>query len=144
MMPARLWSETWTNGGSLGGEVDQIGALRVLIVEDEAIIAMLLAEVLGGLGYEVCAIEATEAGAVAAALRCRPDLLIVDVRLGDGSGISAVEQILRTGPVPHVFVSGELSTIQALRPDAVVLRKPFRETDLVRAIQRALDGVAVL
>jgi CheY-like chemotaxis protein len=124
--------------------VDQIGALRVLIIEDEAIIAMLLAEVLGGLGYEVCAIEATEAGAVTAALRCRPDLMIVDVRLGDGSGISAVGTILRTGPIPHIFVSGELSTIQAMRPDAVVLRKPFSETDLVRAIRRALDGVAAL
>ena len=53
-------------------------ALRVLIVEDEAMIAMMLAEVLRELGHEVCATEATEAGAVAAAARHKPDLMIVD------------------------------------------------------------------
>ncbi|MDR6290737.1 MULTISPECIES: response regulator [Inquilinus] len=122
----------------------QTAALRILLVEDEAIIAVLLAEVLEGMGYEVCAIEATEEDAVAAALRCRPDLMIVDVRLGDGSGVAAVERILRAGPVPHVFVSGDPSKVQALRPDAVVMQKPFREADLALAIQRALGAVASL
>ncbi|HEY9343657.1 MAG TPA: response regulator [Inquilinus sp.] len=124
--------------------MNQMAALRVLLVEDEAVIAVLLAEVLGGMGYEVCAIEATEADAVAAAARCRPDLMIVDARLGTGSGVAAVEEILRTGPVPHVFVSGDSSIVQALRPDAVVMQKPFREADLARAIQRALGAAPVL
>lgn len=115
-------------------------ALRVLIVEDEAVIAMLLAEVLAGMGHDVCASEATEARAIAAAVRCRPDLMIVDARLRDGSGVAAVEKILRTGFVPHVFVSGDPSGIQALRPGAVVIQKPYFESDLVRAIQRALDA----
>jgi two-component system, response regulator PdtaR len=117
-------------------------ALRVLVVEDEVLIGMLLADTLGAMGYEVCAIEATETGAVAAAARCNPDLMIVDARLRDGSGVSAVEEILRTGWVPHVFVSGETSTILALRPGAIVIQKPFREMDLSRAIQRALDAAA--
>ena len=82
-------------------------ALRVLIVEDEAIIAMLFADLLVAMGHEVCAIEATEAGAVAAAVRCRPDLMIVDAHLLEGSGASAVAVILRAGFVPHVFVSGD-------------------------------------
>ena len=120
--------------------MNQMAALRVLLVEDEPVIAMLLAEVLDGMGYEVCAIEATEADAVAAAVRCRPDLMIVDARLGAGSGVSAVEEILRAGPIPHVFVSGDSSSVQALRPDAVVMQKPFREADLARAIQRALGA----
>jgi CheY-like chemotaxis protein len=77
-------------------------ALRVLVVEDDAIIAMLLADMCAGLGHAVCAIEATEADAVAAAVRCRPDRMIVDGRLRDGSGVSAVNHILRTGFVPHV------------------------------------------
>ncbi|MGL4964058.1 MAG: hypothetical protein ACRC67_22700, partial [Inquilinus sp.] len=55
-------------------------------------------------------------------------------------GVAAVETILRTGPVPHVFVSGDSSSVQALRPDAVVMQKPFREADLARAIQRALGA----
>jgi len=117
-------------------------ALRVLVVEDEILIGMLLADTLGAMGYEVCAIEATETGAVAAAARCKPGLMIVDARLRDGSGVSAVEEILRTGWVPHVFISGETSTIQALRPGSIVIRKPFRDMDLHGAIQRALAASA--
>ena len=101
-------------------------------------IGTLLAEVLTEMGYDVCAIEATEADTVAAAVRCRPDMMIVDAWLGDGSGVAAVEAVLRTGFVPHVFVSGDMTRVQARRPDAVVLQKPFREADLARAIQRAL------
>ncbi|HEY9345650.1 MAG TPA: response regulator [Inquilinus sp.] len=119
-----------------------MAALRILLVEDEAIIAILLAEVLAGMGHEVCAIAATEEDAVVAAFRRRPDLMIVDVRLGDGSGVSAVETILRAGPVPHVCVSGDPSRVQALRRSAVVMQKPFQEADLARAIQHALGALA--
>ena len=113
-------------------------ALRILIVEDEAIVAMLFADLLVAMGYEVCAIEATEAGAIAAAVRCRPDLMIVDAHLVEGSGASAVAAILRAGFVPHVFVSGDRLREQAIALGSVVLQKPFRESDLVRAIERAL------
>jgi CheY-like chemotaxis protein len=126
----------------MGRRTKSMKALRVLVVEDEVLIGMLLADTLSALGYDVCAIEATETGAVAAAARCRPDLMIVDARLRHGSGVSAVEAILRTGWVPHLFVSGEISTIQALRPSSIVIQKPFREMDLNRAIQRALDAAA--
>jgi DNA-binding NtrC family response regulator len=116
--------------------------LRILVVEDDAMIAMLLADMFAAMGHNVCAIEATEAGAVAAAVRCRPDLMIVDARLGDENGVSAVEEILRTGFVPHVFISGDISTIQAHKPGAVAIQKPFDEFDLVRAIRRALGAAA--
>jgi len=115
-------------------------ALRVLVVEDDAVIAMLLADVLAGMGYDVCAIEATEEDAVASAARCQPDLMVVDAGLRDGSGVSAVEQILVAGFVPHVFVTGDPSTVRELRPAAVVVQKPFLESDLVRAIQGALGA----
>ena len=113
-----------------------------MVVEDEALIGMLFAEVLGQMGHEVCAIEDTEAGAIAAAAQYRPDLMIVDARLSNGSGISAVDQILRNGFIPHVFVSGDVSSIRAQRPGAVVLQKPFRDPDIVRAIERALNAKA--
>ena len=118
-------------------------ALRVLVAEDDTIVGTLLGELLKEMGHEVCAIEATEADAVAAAVRCRPDLMIIDVRLGDGSGISAVEEILRTGPVSYMFVSGDISSVQVLRPGAVIIRKPYREPDLAQAIQRAIGAGAV-
>ena len=113
---------------------------RILLVEDDAMIGPLLAETLTGLGYEVCGIEATEAGAVAAAARHRPDLMIVDVNLAEGTGIAAMGRINRAAPVPHLFMSGRAK--QAAMPGSVLLTKPFREADLVRAIGRALPSAA--
>jgi DNA-binding response OmpR family regulator len=117
-------------------------ALRVLVIEDDALIGMLLAQVLAAMGYEVCATAATEADAVTAASRYKPDLMIVDAGLGRGSGVSAVEQILREGPVAHVFMSGDAARVRERRPGAVVIRKPFSETELVRAIDSAINAVA--
>jgi CheY-like chemotaxis protein len=113
-------------------------ALRVLVIEDDALIAMLLAELLAGMGHDVCATAATEAEAVAAAACHRPDLMIVDAGLGQGSGVSAVEEILRARPVAHVFISGDAGRVHARKPDAIVVRKPFREAELARAIDTAL------
>ena len=61
-------------GRPLGGEGTgkAMAALRVLVVEDDAIIGALLAEMLEGMGHDVCAVEATEADAVTAAARCGP------------------------------------------------------------------------
>ena len=113
--------------------------LRILVVEDEAMIGVLLAQVLTDMGHDVCGIEATEADAVAAAARCNPDLMIVDVWLADGNGISAVAEILRAGPMPHFFVSADIAMVRALGPDAEVMQKPFRAQDLAQAIGRALE-----
>jgi len=113
-------------------------ALRVLVIEDDALIAMLLAELLACMGHDVCATAATEAEAVSAAARCRPDLMIVDAGLGRGSGVAAVAEILRAGPVAHVFVSGDAGRVRTRHPDAVVIRKPFGEAELARAIDLAL------
>jgi DNA-binding response OmpR family regulator len=116
-------------------------ALRVLIMEDDPLIGMLLAEWLEEMGFGVCAIAATAVDAVTAAAQNRPDLVIADARLGDGSGISAIEEILRTGFVPHLFITGNISRVKALRPGAVVLEKPFRAAEFMLGIQRAL-GIA--
>ena len=112
-------------------------ALRVLVIEDDALTAMLLSELLAGMGHDVCATAATEAEAVIAATRDRPDLMIVDAGLGCGSGVAAVEEILRAGPLAHVFVSGDAGSVRTHQPDAVVIRKPFREAELARAIDMA-------
>lgn len=113
--------------------------LRVLVIEDNALIASLLAETVVNLGHVVCAIAETESDAVAQALICQPDLLIVDAGLADGNGVSAVETILRTHFVPHLFVTGNGREVKALHPHAVVLEKPFFVPELVRAIEQALQ-----
>jgi CheY-like chemotaxis protein len=117
--------------------------LRVLIVEDNVMIADLLGELIGALGHEVCSIEFSESGAVAAARQLSPDLMIVDVHLQDGSGIAAVETILAASPVPHIFVTGDAQAVKTLKPNATVVQKPYFELDLVLAIQSALETAKV-
>jgi two-component system, response regulator PdtaR len=111
----------------------------ILIAEDEAILGMLLSEVLEGMGHEVCAVVASEEEAVSAAMLHSPDLLIIDAGLASGNGVSAVDSILAKGFVPHIFTTGNALKVRLLKPDSVVLEKPFHEADLAEAIARALS-----
>jgi CheY-like chemotaxis protein len=113
-------------------------ALRILVVEEDTMIGRALAEMLEDLGYVVCALETRAVNAAAAAERCRPDLMIVDVGLSEANGVAAVREIIRSGFVPHVFVTGDVLRDLSLGPDAALIQKPFREPDIVQAIQRAL------
>jgi two-component system, response regulator PdtaR len=117
---------------------------RILIVEDEAIIGMLLSEVLAGLGHDVIGVAATEAAATALDAEYLPDLLIVDAGLTSGSGVSAVDSILTTRSVRHIFTTGDALKVRLLKPDAIVLEKPFHETELTDAIVRALAPAQTL
>lgn len=112
--------------------------LRVMIVEDNRLIAELLAELVDAMGHDVCAVESSESGSVAAARRLRPDLMIVDAHLLEGSGIGAVEAITRDVHIPHIFVSGDACAVRLLKPRATVLQKPYFEQDLRLAIRSAL------
>jgi len=116
--------------------------LRILVVEDDGMVAFLLGQILEGMGHEVCGIESTAAGAIAAAKHCKPDLMIVDEHLGRDSGLSVMEAVLQDWPMPHVFVSGDTARIRTLKPLAVVLEKPYFEADLEQAIRRALPRTA--
>jgi DNA-binding response OmpR family regulator len=120
------------DGPMKDGQKAGIPAVTVLIVEDDGMIGAFLAEMLVDMGYEVCAVAATEEDAVAQAARFNPNLLIVDEELREGSGTSAVQRITRNGPVPCVFISGSLAHVAG--PGRRVLQKPFRAKDLLRAI----------
>lgn len=138
-MDMRTCLDVWVNeGGSIGKEPPS--ARRILVVEDDALIGMYLSEMLVTMGHDVCAVEATEAHAVKAAAQHKPDLMIVDAQLIDGSGVAAVDEILRHGFIPHIFVSGDILKVRALKPSAIVIQKPYRKLDLVRAISRAFDA----
>ena len=119
-------------------------ALRTLVVEDDAMIGGLLAETLEGLGHTVCAVESNVANAAAAASHWRPDLMIVDVGPGQASGLAAVKEILRSGFVSHVFVTGGVVRGLPVGPETILIQKPFRVSDLEQAIQRALASARAL
>ncbi len=112
--------------------------LRILVVEDDFLISMLLADMLEAMGHTVCAVARTQNEAVTAAERGKPDILIVDAGLHEGNGVAAVDQIERHGFVPHIFVTGDQTSVLALKPKAIVLEKPFTEAMLAAAIDRAL------
>ncbi len=109
----------------------------MLVVEDNALVGMLLGELLTDLGHEVCGIVRTEADAVLAASREAPDVMIVDLELAQGTGASAMRSILRTGAMPHVYMSG--SSRHAMPAGAALLQKPFGELSLLNALECAME-----
>ncbi len=114
-------------------------ALRILVVEDDALIALLLAEMLKEMGHEPCGAAATEDSAVTQAASTQPDLIIMDVFLTSGGGVAAITRILQAGPVPHIMMTG--AAVARLRPGGVLLEKPFMQRDLARALQAAVPAV---
>ena len=115
-----------------------MATLRILIVEDDGLIAALLEELLGQMGHDICGIETTQEGATLAAARARPDLVLLDVGLAEGDGQAAVAAITLDRDVPCIFMTGALLKPESLAPGAVVLRKPFSEPMLAKAIDDAL------
>ena len=116
-------------------ELDKQTKARVLIIEDEAVIAMDLSDLITGAGHDVCAMETTASGAVAAAKRERPDLVLADIQLADNSsGIDAVKEILASFSVPVIFITAfPARLLTGERPEPTFLiTKPY-SPDMVRA-----------
>lgn len=111
-------------------------APRILIVEDDSFVALLLDYTLVKLGYSVCGTEYTEDGAVATAMSSCPDAMIVDVGLAQGNGVRAVNRILRERYVPHVFISGNKLDHKGLHPFSARLQKPFRDVELAASLSQ--------
>jgi DNA-binding response OmpR family regulator len=112
--------------------------LRILLAEDDTIIAVLLAVALAELGHDVCAIETTEAGVIGAAARHQPDLLVVDVYLQPGNGVTAVKAVLQAGYIPYLLMSGGL--VNDAPPGTIILEKPFDHPELFANIERVLNA----
>ncbi|RDC72353.1 response regulator [Rhodovulum sp. 12E13] len=115
---------------------------RVLIIEDEAIIAMDLESLVVEAGHEVTGIARTRAGAVKLGLRDKPDLILADIQLADNSsGLDAVHDILaQFGDIPVLFITAfpeRLLTGERPEP-AFLIAKPFDEEQVRTAISQAL------
>ncbi len=119
-----------------GREISAQIRTRVLIVEDEPLIALDIQTLVEELGHEVTTVARTHEEAVRAALKRRPGLILSDIQLADGSsGLDAVNEILGSEEVPVIFITAfpELFlTGQAPEP-AFLITKPFT-TDSVKAV----------
>jgi len=116
---------------------------KVLIVEDEGLIAMDLRQRLNALGYTVADVVSTGLGAVESAAQHLPDIILMDIRLkGEMDGIEAARRIRAAADLPVVFVTSyadDATVKRALGSEPVAyLVKPFSDQELHTTIDVAL------
>lgn len=114
--------------------------LRVLIVEDESLVAMLVEDMLMELGHEIVAVAGRLDDAVANAREAEFDIAIVDLNL-NGQRTDAVAEILADRRVPFVFATGYgFAGVRAEWAHTPVVQKPFQASELGQAIEAALQA----
>jgi DNA-binding response OmpR family regulator len=118
--------------------------LKVLIAEDDLMIADMTEEILVGHGYEVCGIARTVEEAVALALRHRPNLAVIDLRLADGGlGTEVVAQLSGLARLGVLYASGNtLHVVLTTANGHACLLKPYRSGDLLRGLKIVAELVA--
>ena len=122
-------------------EIDNELRSDVLIIEDEALISMELEQIVTGLGHKVCGTATTHKGALAAVEKSKPNLVLADIQLADGSsGIDAVKDILDQMTVPVIFITAfPERLLTGERPEPTFLiTKPFQPNAIRAAISQAL------
>ena len=121
--------------------IDSQLASKVLIIEDEPIIAMDLENLVTELGHKVVAIAATKDDAVTKAKSERPGLILADINLGEGgSGIDAVSEILVSFDIPVIFITAyPEKLLTGERPEPTYLiAKPFLPETVQATVGQAL------
>jgi two-component system, response regulator PdtaR len=121
---------------------------RVLVAEDEAIIRLDLAEMLGEAGYDVVGQAGDGEQAVKLALELKPDIVIMDVKMPVMDGITAAEQIgkERVCPVVMLTAFSQTELVERARDAGVMayIVKPFTASDVTPALDIALSRWAEL
>lgn len=131
------WSETDVDRAITAAlqAIDRELASNVLIVEDESIIAMDLENLVTDLGHSVTGVATTYDEAVHMAAESKPDLLLSDIQLADGSsGLDAAVTILKSLDIPVIFITAYPERLlTGSRPEPTyVFTKPFSR-DMVKA-----------
>jgi CheY-like chemotaxis protein/DNA-directed RNA polymerase specialized sigma24 family protein len=122
-------------------ELDGQTRSRVLIIEDEPIIAMDIEAIVNELGHDVVGIAVTRDEAVELARSTEPGLVLADIQLADdSSGIDAVADILTDIQLPVIFITAfPERLLTGDRPEPTFLiTKPFQERTVKAAISQAL------
>lgn len=122
-------------------EIEQQTRARVLIIEDEPMIAMDIETIVRDLGHDVTGVAVTRDEAVALAMDDRPGLVLADIQLADdSSGIDAVKDILAELQVPVIFITAfPERLLTGERPEPTFLiTKPFQRSTVKAAISQAL------
>lgn len=124
------------------------GKIKVLVVEDEGLVAEDLKEMLNGLGFEVPGIADTGEGTIALAAEHQPDLILMDINLsGSMDGITAGMQIRLRWGIPIIYVTAFatqaiIDRAKKTVPSGYIL-KPFNERQIQTAIEIALYNASI-
>src|SRR5487761_620552 len=123
------------------------GTPSILIVEDEALIASYIQDVLEESGFVVAGTASSGVEALTLAGETAPDLALVDIKLaGPMDGIEVALMLRARFGVPSIFLTGlgDPATIERAREAAPLgfLEKPFRPSQVYNALQRALSRTA--
>ncbi|MBD2664532.1 two-component hybrid sensor and regulator [Richelia sinica FACHB-800] len=116
---------------------------KIMIVEDEVIIAMDLAEDLETLGYEVAEVVSSGEKAIEKVSEIQPDLILMDIMLkGEIDGITAAGEIAKMFDIPIVYLTAHTDKNTMLRAKSIkhcgYIIKPFDRQDLQKTIEKAL------
>lgn len=114
--------------------------LRVLVVEDEALVAMLVEDLLNELGHEVGAIASRMEDALANARTGQYDVAIIDLNL-DGQPSYPVADILSERGVPFIFATGYGAGGLDSKYSVPVLTKPFVADDLEKMLMQLCGSI---
>ena len=120
-----------------------MGKAKILIVEDEAIIAMEIESQLQSLGYEITSIVDTSEKAIKKAKEDKPDIILMDIRIkGEMDGIDTAEAIRSQFGIPVIFSTAYLDEERIERAKITMpfgyMLKPIQERDLRVTIEMAL------
>jgi CheY-like chemotaxis protein len=117
---------------------------KVMIVEDDLMLADSAEEILVDHGYDVSGIARTVAEAITLARHSKPDLVVLDLRLADGGlGTEVAAQLTPLGRPGILYVTGNMSQLDLTAADGdACLAKPYRSADLVRGLEIVAEIVA--
>ena len=123
-------------------EMERRSAGDILVIEDEAIIALHIKQIVTELGHTVTGVARKHSEAVKLAAAKKPSLILSDIQLADGSsGIEAVNEILKTaGEIPVIFITAfpeRLLTGERPEP-AFLITKPYTEEQVRSAVSQAM------
>jgi CheY-like chemotaxis protein len=116
----------------------------ILVVEDDAIVALHLELLLKKLGYKVVGHETSGASAVRAAGRFKPDAVLMDIRLqGSMTGVQAAESILERWEIPVIFVTAfedmHVKDPRSLAASCPAVVKPVSDDFLAQTLKRVFQ-----
>jgi DNA-binding NarL/FixJ family response regulator len=129
--------------------LDDSNLVRALLVDDQEIVRAGLRTVLGAAGIEIAGEAATVSAAIEAAARLHPDVVLMDVRLPDGSGVDACREIRAADPRIKVLFLTAFEDEDALLATVFAsangyLLKEIGGHNLVRAVKAVASGLSVL